>query len=937
MNDGDSVVRVSGTNRDGTTFSGTGFLIDEEGRVATCWHVVADAAQIRVQIPLYRDAWRYAVLKAEAGDDLAILDPDVKPARPTPFATLHHDWKSDVAIGDAVAAWGYSAWENYQTAPQKFVCTISSFSEQAGLIGLDGTINPGDSGAPVFDGRQRVVGVVLAMDPRRAGQAMCSPVSLLRQLALGVLDGALLDAPAQRVAGDLPTADRGYAVIGREDIAGSIKRELIAGHDQALVVLPGVGKTTLASELVADADIQAHFEAGILWANLGKKPNLEAQLRGWVGALDISLERLKDSRDQIESLKTEVRRAIGTQRMLIVLDDVWEESTAREFMTLGKHCVYLSTTRNKKIASDLVGVGRKWVAVEALPPEAGLRLLREIAPDAVARDESAAAGLVDAVSGLPLALVLIGKFLANAYEDGDKDQLAWAYTEMGKASARLKLSLDEEDSLWTIIDVSYAALADDSLRRAFLALSIFRPNPHAFTAEMAEKICGVDRGAFQALRNMGLIEFRKAGDGEPDGYTMHRVVAEYGRDRLANTSSLEIPRLHGEAVRYYAARMGEDIEHDPNAYLSKYRFEDRSWQGLKEAWLYHLAQTGDTVVAMRAFLRVWFDAFWWWGYYQRFPFCGRLVDEWRKREIDQRARAGLGHVSEFERCYPAGYDKRKGGDWKGVERALEAIRHGMKLDGPLPSLPDEDARLLRAFTDFFLAEACGYGQNNREAALALYHSAHDVFRVCGAAWEANWALFYIAQYFQDDNETERARSYCRRSLEAALAVETPAEVDPELLANDYRLLAELELASDRAAALAAWRYASFYAYAFQAFPQEADSYTMAFYREINGRIVASLIDFHRDDATGAAALCSELRAFWKAYRTVVPDDDAEPDWQALLADAQQAQLFAAIFPPDVDDADLATDKSLRAAHVAATVERLRDALPDARLPPRGDE
>jgi len=41
------VVRITGKTRDGGLFAGTGFLVDDAGHVATCWHVVRQAADAR--------------------------------------------------------------------------------------------------------------------------------------------------------------------------------------------------------------------------------------------------------------------------------------------------------------------------------------------------------------------------------------------------------------------------------------------------------------------------------------------------------------------------------------------------------------------------------------------------------------------------------------------------------------------------------------------------------------------------------------------------------------------------------------------------------------------------------------------------------------------------------------------------------------------------
>jgi len=49
--------------------------------------------------------------------------------------------------------------------------------------------------------------------------------------------------------------------------------------------LGSVGKSTLATALARDPEVQAHFCDGILWATLGQQPNLLSLLSGWVQEL----------------------------------------------------------------------------------------------------------------------------------------------------------------------------------------------------------------------------------------------------------------------------------------------------------------------------------------------------------------------------------------------------------------------------------------------------------------------------------------------------------------------------------------------------------------------------------------------------------------------------------------------------------------------------
>src|SRR5262249_40314818 len=84
-------------------------------------------------------------------------------------------------------------------------------------------------------------------------------------------------------------------VVGRDQALRDVKSLLrispeagILGGRQRIVVIrgwPGVGKTTLASALANDSDVQKAFSDGALWASLGERPDLLSILASWGTAL----------------------------------------------------------------------------------------------------------------------------------------------------------------------------------------------------------------------------------------------------------------------------------------------------------------------------------------------------------------------------------------------------------------------------------------------------------------------------------------------------------------------------------------------------------------------------------------------------------------------------------------------------------------------------
>ncbi len=441
--------------------------------------------------------------------------------------------------------------------------------------------------------------------------------------------------------------------------------------------------------------------------------------------------------------------------------------------------------------------------------------------------------------GLPLAIVLMGMYLREECPDkNDRKGIIAAMSKLYSASVLLKEREAEAGNKATrtleeIIELSYKALKDSADRSALARLSIFRSKPSSFTDEMAQEICDVAPERIRNLLRMGLIEVK-----DDNEFTIHPIITAHARTKLSEDLRLQ---LYANTRDWYGRKLSKIIDNDPDSYQDWYRYEKADWQATKDSWLYYLAASGDRS-SLYAFLRVFFDAFWWWGYYQRFPFCERLIREWQIRDLGRMQREGLALLLEFHEAYPEGYVKVGHTErWLRTERALTAIRQGLGLDGEYADIPTADARRVRSFLDFFGAECLGYGRQDHAAALQRYQSSHDQFVQDGVQWVPAWIWFYVGQYMLDFDDRAAAQKYTRAALGEAGENVPLCKRDPELLANIYRVLGDLYLdAGDATSAALEYGRAAFYAFVFQAIPESADTYTVEFYREITGRISGRL-------------------------------------------------------------------------------------------------
>lgn len=334
-----------------------------------------------------------------------------------------------------------------------------------------------------------------------------------------------------------------HTLVGRNELLQNLKRQLFANDGLALAALsglPGVGKTALAIELANDPEVLSMFKDGVLWANLGQKPDLFALLGAWCTAVGIPLNavaKLARIEDQAQAIHT----AIGMRRMLLVIDDAWQINQALLLKLGGHNCAHLLTTRVPEIALEFAG--KAAMKVLELGQDEGLALLTELAAQAVETRPDEAKVLVQAVGGLPLALVLTGKHLRKECYSNHPRRLHRALEELRRAEARLQLAhpqtvperypglpANAPTSLLAAIQVTDGALSGIS-RRALRALSVFPPKPNTFSEEAALAVSAVPPEALDSLIDYGLME------GRAGRYTLHPVIADYGRIELADKST----------------------------------------------------------------------------------------------------------------------------------------------------------------------------------------------------------------------------------------------------------------------------------------------------------------------------------------------------------------------------------------------------------------
>lgn len=350
-------------------------------------------------------------------------------------------------------------------------------------------------------------------------------------------------------------------LVGRDEQLAHLRQQLLAKRTTFTVLLglPGVGKTALAATLTYDQRVRRQFQDGILWTGLGPEPNLTGQLSHWGKLLGLSRNEMAELNTK-EAWVSTLRSAIGERSMLLIIDDAWSIEDVLACCVGGPNCTYLLSTRFPEVAARLTigGVTR----VEELTTQDGLALLRTLAPGVVAREQSKAIALVEAVGGLPLALTLMGNYLRKEGYSGQSRRIQAALRRLSNVEGRLLLSeprapidsyrwLPEEKmlSLQTIIAVADQRLAEEA-RQTFYTLSVLPRKPDSFSEDAALAVAATTGETLDQLMDAGLLESHSE-----ERYTFHQTIADYAHIQMKDQAAYE--RLIAYAVHSVEQRKSD--------------------------------------------------------------------------------------------------------------------------------------------------------------------------------------------------------------------------------------------------------------------------------------------------------------------------------------------------------------------------------------------
>ena len=98
--------------------------------------------------------------------------------------------------------------------------------------------------------------------------------------------------------------------------------------------------------LAHDPDIQDAYFDGVLWIELGEKPD---NLLGAIADRITILTGAPPGLATIDAAAAALGEALGDRRILMIVDDVWREQDLRPFLQGGRNTTRLITTRLSRV------------------------------------------------------------------------------------------------------------------------------------------------------------------------------------------------------------------------------------------------------------------------------------------------------------------------------------------------------------------------------------------------------------------------------------------------------------------------------------------------------------------------------------------------------------------------------------------------------------
>ncbi|MCG7204841.1 ATP-binding protein [Streptomyces arenae] len=365
------------------------------------------------------------------------------------------------------------------------------------------------------------------------------------------------EVPAQ-----LPVGVRGF--IGRDAEMARLLAILddARGESPAVVIsavsgMAGVGKTALAVHWARR--IEGEFPDGRLYVNLrgfdprGSTVTPTEAVRGFLAAFGVRPEHVPPGLDAQVALYQDL---LAGRRVLVVLDNAWDERQVRPLLPAAPGCMALVTSRNR-LAGLAASDGAHLLSVDVLGPDAAMGVLAErIGADRLTAEPDAAREIVAHCAGLPLALAVVAARAAGS-----------PHRPLGTLARELREERNRLDALdagevaaqvRAVLSWSYRALSHGAAR-LFRLLGL-HPGPDAGLAAVAA-LAGLPPSETRELLSE-LTRGHLLSEHPAARYTFHDLLRVYAGELVAERDDEPVRRaaLHRMLDHYlHTARAADAL------------------------------------------------------------------------------------------------------------------------------------------------------------------------------------------------------------------------------------------------------------------------------------------------------------------------------------------------------------------------------------------
>ena len=705
----------------------------------------------------------------------------------------------------------------------------------------------------------------------------------------------------------------------REDELKRLEKAMLGERARRVAVvsgMPGVGKSSLVSAFAGRPAVDAAFPEGTLYVDL-RATDVMSALDHIAQAFGQSVSEHEGLSARVAMVRSVLQNACA--RVLIVVDDASEPDVLDVFRFRGGGL--LVTTVDEQLGDQPVAAA---VGLEPLTLAQSVDLLDELVEGDLGKHRAAVLERVAAaMGGLPLALALASGLMSKGIDAGADIEEVLVDLE----SRRLDLG-PRDRPVRAVFDTTYERSLDDRRRGLFARLGAFSPgwlSPEAIAAAWDTHPAAAATD-LRALTELSLVD-----SPERSSFELQPLLRDYSVSKFGELDAAERLAVHTRAADHYRTWLRSFEEVNELQTLCYYRFDQASWQEAKARYLFHLSHLPDRMVDRVAYTGLFFDAFWWFGQYVRFEYCGQLLLEWdRSRREDPDDRKWFEVMKAFVRAFPIGPFKRGRGDLRAALDALTTVRELAGVDGRSSKTDPDERRHVGAVTDQFLGQ-CHQFLDQFDQAEECYQRSIDRLEAGSEWWEAAWAHYFLAGLEVDRCRPEEADRLWRASLSLDQAHPRP-DPDVELRANLYRIEADVAwLGRATAGALASYGLATFYAYRLSSASHPPDLYALAFYREMKRHLALRLGELVAANRVGEAeASVASLQSLWTPYWAAA---GMVPPVPPPLSAENTAAVVDGVAPPEPSEAKLTT-RSLRYRQAFAKEVADRTAAMAADLDPK---